>query len=153
MKTKKQEEINMINNFVGVGRTTKDVELRYSKNGVAIANFTLAITRRFDKENADFIRCVAFKKTAELLAQYVKKGHQLGIEGSIQTDSYDDKDGKRVYTTEVIVNNMQFLETKGQQNTQQQRVDAYNNTVNQAQGNPFENQGQQIDVTDDSLPF
>ena len=143
----------MINNFVGVGRTTKDVELRYSKNGVAIANFTLAITRRFDKENADFIRCVAFKKTAELLAQYVKKGHQLGIEGSIQTDSYDDKDGKRVYTTEVIVNNMQFLETKGQQNTQQQRVDAYNNTVNQAQGNPFENQGQQIDVTDDSLPF
>src|SRR5690625_546127 len=153
MKTKKQEEINMINNFVGVGRTTKDVELRYSKNGVAIANFTLAITRRFDKENADFIRCVAFKKTAELLAQYVKKGHQLGIEGSIQTCSYDDKDGKRVYTTEVNVNNMQFLESKGQQNTQQQRVDAYNNTVNQAQGNPFENQGQQIDVTDDSLPF
>src|SRR5699024_10838429 len=102
----------MINNFIGVGRLTRDAELRYSANGVAVANFTLAITRRFDKDEADFIRCVAFKKTAELISQHVKKGQQLGIEGSIQTGSYDDKDGKRVYTTDVIVNQFQFLEPR-----------------------------------------
>src|SRR5690625_450646 len=111
----------MINNFVGIGRTTADVEMKYAQTGTAIVNFTLAITRRFDRERADFIRCVAFKKTAELIAQYVKKGHQIGIEGSIQTGHYEDKDGKRVYTTDVIVNNVQFLESKSsnQSNNQQ----------------------------------
>src|SRR5690625_108090 len=132
----------MINNFIGIGRTTKDVDLRYSQNGTAIANFTIAITRRFDKEKTDFIRCIAFKKTAELIAQYVKKGNQIGIEGSIQTGSYQDKEGKTVYTTDVIVNNVQFLESRNSQPKQQQRVDVYNNEVKQAQ--QFD--GEQIDV-------
>ena len=140
----------MINNFIGIGRTTKDIDLRYSQNGTAIANFTIAITRRFDKEKTDFIRCIAFKKTAELIAQYVKKGNQIGIEGSIQTGSYQDKEGKTVYTTDVIVNNVQFLESKNNsQPKQQQRVDVYNNEVKQAQ--QFD--GEQIDVSDDELPF
>lgn len=139
----------MINNFIGIGRTTKDIDLRYSQNGTAIANFTIAITRRFDKEKTDFIRCIAFKKTAELIAQYVKKGNQIGIEGSIQTGSYQDKEGKTVYTTDVIVNNVQFLESRNSQPKQQQRVDVYNNEVKQAQ--QFD--GEQIDVSDSDLPF
>lgn len=139
----------MINNFIGIGRTTKDIDLRYSQNGTAIANFTIAITRRFDKEKTDFIRCIAFKKTAELIAQYVKKGNQIGIEGSIQTGSYQDKEGKTVYTTDVIVNNVQFLESRNSQPKQQQRVDVYNNEVKQAQ--QFD--GEQIDISDSDLPF
>lgn len=142
----------MINNFTGVGRTTNDIDLRYSQNGTAVANFTLAITRRFDKEKADFIRCVAFKKTAELLAEYVKKGHQLAIEGTVQTGHYDDKDGKRVYTTDVIVNNMQFLESKdGQQsgNAGQFQQQA----PQQQQNNPFQGQGDVANISDQDLPF
>lgn len=143
----------MINNFVGTGRTTKDIDLRYSSGGVAIANFTLAITRRFDKEKTDFIRCVAFKKTAELIAQYVKKGHQIGIEGTVQTGSYDDKDGKRVYTTEIIANNVQFLETKGSQSNQTQNSQPQNNQPTQQSSDPFAKDGEPVDISDDDLPF
>src|SRR5699024_7165697 len=99
----------MINTFFGIGRTTKDIEMRYTQSGTAVANFTLAINRRFDKEKTDFIRCVAFKKTAELIAQYVNKGDQIGIEGTVQTGSYENKEGQKVFTTDIIVNNVQFL--------------------------------------------
>src|SRR5690625_3097895 len=142
----------MINLFVGSGRTTKDIDLRYSQNGTAVARFTLAINDRFNKDEANFINCVAFKKTAELIAQYVKKGHQIGVEGRVQTGSYE-KDGQRIYTTDIIVNNVQFLESRNhsQPNNSQQQVNAYNNEVKQAQS--FENEGQQIDVNSDDLPF
>lgn len=132
----------MINNFVGVGRLTKDVDLRYSPQGTAVANFTIAITRRFDKEKADFIRCVAFKKTAELIAEYVKKGNQIGIEGSIQTGSYQNNEGKTVYTTDVIVNNVQFLESKGKSQQSAPKND-----------NPYQGKGEPVEIDDDSLPF
>src|SRR5690625_347475 len=132
----------MINNFVGVGRLTRDVDLRYSASGTAVANFTVAIPRRYDKEKSDFIRCIAFKKTAELIANYVKKGHQVGIEGSIQTGSYQNKEGQTVYTTDVIVNNVQFLESRNSTKPKTE-VDIANEMV----------QGQQIDVNDDDLPF
>jgi len=142
----------MINLFVGSGRTTKDIDLRYSQNGTAVARFTLAINDRFNKDEANFINCVAFKKTAELIAQYVRKGHQIGVEGRVQTGSYE-KDGQRIYTTDIIVNNVQFLESRNhsQPNNSQQQVNAYNNEVKQAQS--FENEGQQIDVNSDDLPF
>lgn len=144
----------MINNFVGIGRTTADVEMRYAQTGTAIVNFTLAITRRFDREKTDFIRCVAFKKTAELIAQYVKKGHQIGIEGSIQTGQYENSEGRTIYTTDVIVNNVQFLESKPKtdQNNQQSQVNAYNNEL-EKQGDPFQNDGEPVDISDDDLPF
>lgn len=146
----------MINLFVGIGRTTKDIDLRYSQNGTAVARFTLAINDRFNKDEANFVNCVAFKKAAELIAQYVKKGHQIGVEGRVQTGSYE-KDGQRIYTTDIIVNNVQFLESRNsseQKNPQQQRVDAYNNEVKQAQqGNPFQDEGTQIDINDSDLPF
>ena len=113
----------MFNNVVLTGRLTKDPELKYSPNGVAMVSFTLAVQRSFQNNNgereSDFIMCKAFKKTAELIANHFTKGSLLGVEGRIQTGSYEGQDGKRVYTTDVMVNQIHFLEKKqevGQQN-------------------------------------
>lgn len=103
-----------MNVFTGIGRTTKDVELRYSEKGTAVARFTLAINRRFNREKTDFLNCVAFGKTAELIAQYVKKGNRVGVSGEVQTDSYE-KDGRRIYTTNIVVNEVEFLESSREQ--------------------------------------
>ena len=105
----------MINSSVLVGRLTKDPDLRYSNSGTAVARFTLAVNRTFktqDGQEADFIQIVCFKKTAENVANFLNKGSLAGVTGRIQTGSYDDKDGKRVYTTEVVADNVQFLEPK-----------------------------------------
>ena len=91
------------------GNLTKDIELR-SSTSTEVAKFSLAVRR--DKDNTDFINCVAFGKTAELLSQYTSKGNKLAVEGRLQTGSYDNKDGVKVYTTEVIVNKMHLLEKK-----------------------------------------
>lgn len=108
----------MLNNVTLIGRLTKDVELRYTQTGVAVARFTVAVNRAFSNQqgekDADFISCVAWRKTAENLANFMSKGSQIGIVGRIQTGSYDDKDGKRVYTTEVIANEISFLDAKQQ---------------------------------------
>lgn len=132
----------MINNVVLVGRTTSDIDMRYSQQGTAVANFTLAVNRRFDKEKTDFIRCIAFKKSAELLAQHVKKGHQVGIEGSIQTGSYE-KDGRTIYTTDIIVNNFTFLQSRNNNNQQpnnQQPQQQQQPNYNQQPNNNYNNQ-------------
>ena len=132
-----------------IGRLTKDIDLRYAKTGTAIALFTVAVNRRFKNQHgeqeADFIRCKAFKKSAEILAQYTGKGSQIGIEGTIQTGSFDDKDGKRVFTTDIIVNNFDFLDSKGSQ-PQQQTQQPQQNQQNQT----FEQAGDEIS---DDLPF
>src|SRR5699024_3540386 len=108
-----------MNNFSGVGRLTRDPELRYTPQGTGVANFTLAIDRPFKSESGeqqtDFIRCVAFGKRAETIANYVKKGHRFGITGRVQTGSYQDKDGKTIYTTDIAVNDFTFLESKNTQ--------------------------------------
>jgi len=105
----------MINRVVLVGRITRDPELRKTQNGTSVVSFTLACNRRVKQDgqpDADFISCQAWGKTAEVICQYVFKGHLLGLEGRIQTRSYDDKDGKRVYVTEVVANSVQLLESK-----------------------------------------
>lgn len=105
----------MINRVILVGRITKDPELRKTQNGTSVVSFTLACNRRIKQEgqaDADFINCQAWGKTADVICQYVFKGHLLGLEGRIQTRNYDDKDGKRVYVTEVICDSVQFLESK-----------------------------------------
>src|SRR5690606_34685113 len=135
-------------------RLVRDPDLRYTGgNGVAVANFTIACNRPYKNQQgeneADFINCVAWRKPAENLANYMKKGGLIGVDGRIQTRSYDGQDGKKVYVTEVVAENIQFLESRNSQPTQQQRVDVYNNEVKQAQ--QFD--GEQIDVSDDSLPF
>ena len=108
-------EDNMINRVVLVGRITKDPILRKTPNGTSVVSFTIACNRRIKQEgqpDADFINCVAWNKTADFMVQYVKKGALLGLEGRIQTRSYDDKDGKRVYITEVVADSVQALGSK-----------------------------------------
>jgi single-strand DNA-binding protein len=100
-----------------IGRLTRDVETRYSGE-LAIARYTLAVDRRFKKDgeqNADFINCVAFGKSGEFAEKYFKKGMKVAVSGRIQTGSYDDKDGKKVYTTDIVIEEQEFCEGKGTQ--------------------------------------
>ena len=99
-----------MNNVSLLGRLTKDVDLRFAAgSGIAVANFTLAVNRAKKEDGADFITCKAFGKTAEILSEYVFKGHQLAIVGRMQTGSYENKEGKKVYTTDVIVDKFDFI--------------------------------------------
>jgi single-strand DNA-binding protein len=104
-----------MNKAILLGRLTADPELRYSQSAesVAIARFTVAINRKYKKDEADFINCVAFSKTAENISTYFKKGQMIAVEGSIQTNSWDDKEtGQKRYKTEVIIENFYFVEKK-----------------------------------------
>jgi len=107
----------MLNRVVLVGRLTRDPELRYTPNGVAVAQFTLAVNRPFTNQQgereADFINCVVWRRQAENVANYLKKGSLAGVDGRLQTRSYDGQDGRRVYVTEVVAESVQFLEPKG----------------------------------------
>lgn len=104
-----------MNKFIGTGNLTKAVEIRYTASGLAIANFTLAIrrdTKNKDGEyETDFINCVAYNNTADLISKYLDKGDKLTVEGRIQTGSYE-KDGKKVYTTDIVVDKVEFLNNK-----------------------------------------
>lgn len=115
-----------------IGRLTRDPELRYSPQGMANVRITVAVDRGYNQQKrqeaeaqnqptADFISCVAFGKTAELIANYFNKGNRIGIEGRIQTGSYDKQDGTRVYTTDVVVNRVHFIETRSESQTYQRR--------------------------------
>lgn len=101
-----------INRVVLIGRLTRDPELRKTQNGTSVCSFTLAVNRRQNQDgtqDADFINCVAWNKLADNIQLYQKKGNQLGIEGRINTRSYDNQQGQKVYVTEVIAENVQFL--------------------------------------------
>lgn len=106
----------MINNVVLVGRMTRDAELRYTPSNVATASFTLAVNRTFKNQagerEADFINCIIWRQQAENLANWAKKGALIGITGRIQTRSYDNAQGQRVYVTEVVAENFQMLESR-----------------------------------------
>lgn len=156
----------MINNLTLVGRLTKDPDLKYTGNGTAVATFTLAVNRNFTNQSgereADFINCVIWRKPAETLANYAKKGVLIGVTGRIQTRSYDNQQGQKVYVTEVIADNFQLLESKkadSSQNTQGSGVSnsqTNNYTRNQPNRNnddsdPFGNSS--IDIDNQDLPF
>lgn len=100
-----------MNKAILLGRLTKDVELKQTPNGVSVAKFTIAVNRRFDKENADFINCIAWRSTAEFVAKYFSKGSSIAVVGSIQTGSYE-KEGQKVYTTDVNVEEVYFAGSK-----------------------------------------
>ena len=108
-----------MNKVILLGRLTRDPEVRYSQNGdnqLAIARFSLAVDRRYKRDgeqSADFINCIAFGHPAEFAEKYLKQGTKIAMEGRIQTGSYTNKDGKKVYTTDVVVENMEFAESKG----------------------------------------
>ncbi len=104
-----------MNKALLVGRFTRDPEVRYSDGGTSIARFTLAVDRRFRQEGgqqADFISCIAFGKTAEFIEKHFKQGMKIGLEGRIQTGSYTNKDGAKVYTTDVVAENVEFVESR-----------------------------------------
>lgn len=132
-----------MNNVSLTGRLTKDVEIRKTTTGKSVASFSLAVRR--DKEKTDFINCVAWNNTADLLYQYTHKGSQIGVSGSIQTRNYDDpnRPGVKVYVTEVLVDRIEFLEKREDSQTYYEPVQ----TVEQAFEEPT------ITITDESLPF
>lgn len=150
----------MINRTVLVGRLTKDPELRYTPNGVAVCTFTLAVNRPFTNQQgereADFINCVAWRGTAESLANYQRKGNLIGIDGRIQTRNYEDNEGRRVYVTEVIAESVQFLEPKRVSDIQDKGTKTQtqqSSTGLAPEEDPFYNCGEPIDISDDDLPF
>lgn len=107
----------MANKVFLSGRATRDAETRYTQDKKAVSRFTLAVDRFSKEKEADFISCVAFGKTAEFAEQYVKKGKKFIVCGRIQTGSYTNKDGVKVYTTDVIAENVEFCESKNESNT------------------------------------
>ena len=171
----------MINRTVLVGRLTRDPELRYTSNGAAVVSFTVAVNRQFTnsqgEREADFINCVMWRKAAENFANFTKKGSLVGIDGRIQTRSYENQQGTRVYVTEVVAENFSLLESRsttehrqggnnfnnnGQSAPSQASSDnpfSSNNNGSAQQPNnsnpndPFANGGKSIDISDDDLPF
>ncbi|TDM02155.1 single-stranded DNA-binding protein [Macrococcus carouselicus] len=173
----------MINRVVLVGRLTKDPEYRVTPSGVSVATFTLAVNRTFTnaqgERQADFLNCVVFRKQAENVNNYLNKGSLAGVEGRLQSRSYDNQEGRKVYVTEVVCDSVQFLEPKGANQNRQndtssndyssydsgfggqsqgQNYQPNNNQSNNkpstpASNNPFANATGPIDISDDDLPF
>lgn len=156
-----------------VGRLTRDIELKFTASGTATGSFNLAVNRNFTNQQgereADFINCVIWRKAAENLANWTRKGSLIAIDGRLQTRSYDNKHGQKVYVTEVVVNNFDLLESKEttnnravQQYNQQSQGQAQANYNTQGQNNAqasfgagtsFMNEGHPIDISEDDLPF
>ena len=158
----------MINRVVLVGRLTKDPVMRKTGSGASVVSFTVACDRRVktQDQSADFINCVAWNRVAELMAQYLHKGSLVGVEGRIQTRSYDDSTGKRVYVTEIVADSVQFLDTKSAGADRAQSAPAYD--MNYAEPNPGYNPDPEptnnsytsdfassdtLDIASDDLPF
>ncbi|MCB2438618.1 single-stranded DNA-binding protein [Listeria monocytogenes] len=160
----------MMNRVVLVGRLTKDPDLRYTPAGAAVATFTLAVNRPFTNQQgereADFINCVVWRKPAENVANFLKKGSMAGVDGRVQTRNYEGNDGKRVYVTEIVAESVQFLEPKqnavegSTPNNNQNEANYSNNNKNGSyrasssqNSDSFANEGKPIDISDDDLPF
>lgn len=132
----------MINNVTLVGRLTRDSELKFTSNGSAVATFNLAVNRNFKTQDgereADFINCVIWRKHAEALANYAKKGTLIGVVGRIQTRNYENQQGQKIFVTEVVCDNFQLLERRDSSKSQ-----SNNNTLNQ-QSSSFNQNNQSI---------
>lgn len=139
-----------MNKVILMGRLTKDAEVRWSQgeNITAVARFTLAVDRRGKKDEADFISCVAFGKTAEFVEKYVSKGTKIVVSGRIQTGNYTNKDGVKIYTTDVVVEDAEFAESKNSGNAGFAGINAPVEVENENDG--FMNVP---DAIDEELPF
>jgi single-strand DNA-binding protein len=140
----------MLNRVILIGRLTADPQLRYTPAGVAVAQFTLAVDRPFTsggskEREADFINIVTWRQLAETCANYLRKGRLTAVEGRIQVRNYDNNEGKKVYVTEVIADNVRFL-PDGSNNRQEQ-------TERETRNDSFPDDGKPIDISDDDLPF
>lgn len=152
-----------------IGRLTRDPELRYTSSNLANMRTSLAVDRQYAREGeergTDFINIVAFGNRAETMKKYLTKGSQIAVDGRIQTGSYDGADGKRVYTTDVIVENFQFLDTRGNRanasgdssfNNDPSSVTPYDfpsSDTTTDSSDPFADFGAKIEVSDSELPF
>ena len=130
----------MLNQVVLIGRLTKDPEIKKTSSGKSVASFTLAVNQRFNRDKTDFISCVAWKKTAEYLGNYVKKGNLIAVEGRISTRNYDGSDGKKVYITEVVCESVQGLERNDQPKPSNEPK-------------PWQKFEELVDIEEDVLPF
>ena len=160
-----------MNKALLIGRLTKDPELRATSTGRNVCQFSIAVNRNFTNANgereADFINCVVWDKQAENVAKYLAKGRQVAVEGRIQTRSYDNNEGKKVYVTEVIANNVEFLGSGSSTNNDVQQNNPFNNAApyeptpfeqmptesTSVSDDPFANFGEKIDISDNDLPF
>ena len=160
-----------MNKAILIGRLTRDPELRTTPTGRNVCQFSIAVNRNFTNANgereADFINCVVWDKQAENLCRYQKKGNQIAVEGRIQTRNYEDKDGKRVYVTEILANNISFLDSKGTNTSSNDfnslpeppREDSVSSSnMNNMETvsvdkDPFEAFGDSIEISDNDLPF
>ena len=135
-----------MNRVILIGRLTSDPEVRYTQDGKAVGTYTLAVDRRTARNadghtEADFIRCTCWEKKAEFAEKYLKKGTKIAITGRIQTGSYKDKDGKTVYTTDIVVEDQEFCEAKGsapqKQEQKQEETDRVMSVPDDLEGLPF----------------
>lgn len=148
-----------------IGRLTRDPELRYTSSNLANMRCSIAVDRQYvrdgEERGTDFINIVAFGNRAETMKKYLTKGSQIAVDGRIQTGSYDGQDGKKVYTTDVIVENFQFLDSKGSRpasdDNSSSDVTPYDfsgdDTTNNSSDDPFADFGAKIEVSDSELPF
>ncbi|MFD2672197.1 single-stranded DNA-binding protein [Marinicrinis sediminis] len=157
----------MLNRVILIGRLTRDPELRYTPSGTAVTQFTLACDRPFTNQQgqreADFINIVTWRQLAETCANYLRKGRLTAVEGRIQVRNYDNNEGKKVYVTEVVADNVRFLESMGGNRNdgdgynQNQSSSGYNRSDSNRGGSsnddPFSDDGRPIDISDDDLPF
>lgn len=166
-----------MNKVLLIGRLTRDPELRKTQSGQSFVRFSVAVNRNFKnaqgENEADFINCIAWRGTADTIARYLTKGSKIAVEGRIQTGSYDDAStGKKVYTTDVVCENFEFLDTRGAQNSggfeQRDNFDPFeqapmgqnfsnnNNNNNNKGGNSFDDEfstDNTLDIASDDLPF
>lgn len=143
----------MLNRVILIGRLTRDPELRYTPAGVAVTQFTLAVDRPFTsgdskEREADFINIVTWRQLAETCSNYLRKGRLTAVEGRIQVRNYDNSEGKRVYVTEIVADNVRFLESAPKDGEQRQ-----NSGSRDAHSQAFEDDGKPIEVNPDDLPF
>lgn len=149
----------MINRVVLTGRLTRDLELKTTQSGLSVASFTIAVNRQFTNSNgnreADFINCVIWKKSAENLCKYTHKGSLIGIDGRLQTRSYDNNNGQKVFVTEAVVDSFSLLEPKSesQTNDQSSNNNSCSNSNTATEPDPFAGNGDTVDISDDDLPF
>ena len=142
----------MINNVSLTGRLTKDIDLRYTQSGVAVASFTLAVNRNYKDQDGnqqtDFIQCQIWRKAAENFANFTHKGSLVGIEGRIQTRNYDNQQGQKVYVTEVIVTNFSLLEPRNTQENNQEQPYQQSSQAPTSQTKGWEQSDPQVDASE-----
>ncbi len=154
----------MVNRVVVVGRLTRDPELRKTQTGKSVLSFTVAVNRRFSQDQSDFINCVAWDKTADFIANYLGKGSLVSVEGSIQSRSYEDQTGKKVFVQEVNAEQVNSLESRAQRQEREQNVQPYQSQNNYQSSKPSGYQPDYeptfsiddepvLDITSDDLPF